>query len=391
MFVKVNKEGIKMLPKRVYAKINLDNIKKNIQTVRERFGNEVAIMGIVKANAYGHGAVPVAKALVEAGASALGVAAIDEAVELREGGIVEPILILGQIFRQDYQIAIENDITCTVIDVVTAQGLSRKAKELGKIAKVHIKIDTGMGRIGFQPDTDGEMQIKSVYDLENIQVDGAFTHFANADIIDKTSAKTQKEKFLNFTDKLIKDGYKLPIRHMYNSASVMELDGYCGEMVRCGILSYGLYPSAEMNREYKLYPALEFKSSVSFVKSVKKGFTVSYGSTYVAEKDMKIATVPAGYGDGYPRYLSNKGEVLIQGTRCKIVGRVCMDQFMVDVSHLEDVQIADEVTLVGTDGNETITVEDVSDKESRFNYEFCCLITPRVPRIYIKDGKISDI
>lgn len=380
-----------MLPKRVYAKINLDNIKKNIQTVRERFGNEVAIMGIVKANAYGHGAVPVAKALVEAGASALGVAAIDEAVELREGGIVEPILILGQIFRQDYQIAIENDITCTVIDVVTAQGLSRKAKELGKIAKVHIKIDTGMGRIGFQPDTDGEMQIKSVYDLENIQVDGAFTHFANADIIDKTSAKTQKEKFLNFTDKLIKDGYKLPIRHMYNSASVMELDGYCGEMVRCGILSYGLYPSAEMNREYKLYPALEFKSSVSFVKSVKKGFTVSYGSTYVAEKDMKIATVPAGYGDGYPRYLSNKGEVLIQGTRCKIVGRVCMDQFMVDVSHLEDVQIADEVTLVGTDGNETITVEDVSDKESRFNYEFCCLITPRVPRIYIKDGKISDI
>lgn len=391
MFVKVNKEGIKMLPKRVYAKINLDNIKKNIQTVRERFGNEVAIMGIVKANAYGHGAVPVAKALVEAGASALGVAAIDEAVELREGGIVEPILILGQIFRQDYATAIENDITCTVIDVVTAQGLSKKAQELSKTAKVHIKIDTGMGRIGFQPDEDGEMQIKSVYDLENLQVDGAFTHFANADTIDKTSAKTQKEKFLKFTDKLIKDGYKLPIRHMYNSASVMELDGYCGEMVRCGILSYGLYPSDEMNREYKLYPALEFKSSVSFVKSVKKGFAVSYGSTYIAEKDMKIATVPAGYGDGYPRYLSNKGEVLIQGTRCKIVGRVCMDQFMVDVSHLEDVQIADEVTLVGTDGNETITVEDVSDKESRFNYEFCCLITPRVPRIYIKDGKISDI
>ena len=153
---------------------------------------------------------------------------------------------------------------------------------------------------------------------------------------------------------------------------------------------YGLYPSEEMNKDYKLYPALEFKSSVSFVKSVKKGFTVSYGSTYVAEKDMKIATVPAGYGDGYPRYLSNKGEVLIHGTRCKIVGRVCMDQFMVDVSHLDNVQIADEVTLVGTDGNETITVEEVSDKESRFNYEFCCLITPRVPRIYIKDGKVVE-
>lgn len=379
-----------MLPKRVYAKINLDNIQKNIKAVIEKFGNNITVMGIVKANAYGHGAVEVAKALVEAGAGAFGVAAIDEAVELRENGINAPILILGQIFRQDYQAAIENDITCTVIDIVTAIGLSKKAGELGKKAKVHIKIDTGMGRIGFQPDENGEKEIKSVFELKNLSIDGAFTHFANADTIDKTSAKTQKQKFLDFTDKLIKEGYNFPIRHMYNSASAMELDGYCGEMVRCGIMTYGLYPSEEMNRDYKLYPALEFKSSVSFVKSVKKGFTVSYGSTYVAEKDMKIATIPAGYGDGYPRYLSNKGEVLIRGTRCKIVGRVCMDQFMVDVSHLDNVQIADEVTLVGTDGNETITVEDVSDKDFRFNYEFCCLITPRVPRIYIKDGKVIE-
>ncbi len=379
-----------MLPKRVYTKINLDNIQKNIKTVREKFGDDMTIMGIVKANAYGHGAVEVAKALVEAGAGALGVAAIDEAVELRENGITAPILILGQIFRQDYATAIENDITCTVIDIVTALGLSKKAQELGRTAKVHIKIDTGMGRIGFQPDENGENEIKSIFALENISVDGAFTHFANADTTDKTSANIQKQKFVDFTDKLIKDGYNFPVRHMYNSASVMELDGYCGDMIRCGIMIYGLYPSDEMSRDYKLYPALEFKSSVSFVKSVKKGFTVSYGSTYVAEKDMKIATIPAGYGDGYPRYLSNKGEVLIRGTRCKILGRVCMDQFMVDVSHLSDVQIADEVTLVGTDGNETITVEDVSNKDYRFNYEFCCLITPRVPRIYIKDGKVIE-
>ena len=379
-----------MLPKRVYTKVNLDNIQKNMQAVREKFGDDMIIMGIVKANAYGHGAVEVAKALVEYGAGMLGVAAIDEAVELRENGIDAPVLILGQIFRQDYATAIENDVTCTVVDIVTAQGISQKAKELGKIAKVHIKIDTGMGRIGFQPDIDGEMQIKSVFNLENVSIDGAFTHFACADFEDKTSANAQKKKFIDFTDKLINEGYKFPIRHMYNSASAMELTGYAGEMVRCGIMLYGLYPSDEMNKDYKLYPALEFKSSVSFVKSVKKGFTVSYGSTYVAEKDMKIATVPAGYGDGYPRYLSNKGEVLIRGTRCKILGRVCMDQFMVDVSHLPDVQIADEVTLVGTDGNETITVEDVSDMESRFNYEFCCLITPRVPRIYIKDGKVIE-
>ncbi len=379
-----------MLPKRVYTKVNLDNIQKNMQAVREKFGDDMIIMGVVKANAYGHGAVKVAKALVEYGAGMLGVAAIDEAVELRENGIDAPILILGQIFRQDYATAIENNVTCTVVDIVTAQGISQKAKELGKIAKVHIKIDTGMGRIGFQPDVDGEMQVKSVFNLENLSVDGAFTHFACADFEDKTSANAQKEKFLNFTDKLISEGYKFPIRHMYNSASAMELTGYAGEMVRCGIMLYGLYPSDEMNKDYKLYPALEFKSSVSFVKSVKKGFTVSYGSTYVAEKDMKIATVPAGYGDGYPRYLSNKGEVLIRGTRCKILGRVCMDQFMVDVSHLPEVQIADEVTLVGTDGAETITVEDVSHGEYRFNYEFCCLITPRVPRIYIKDGKVIE-
>lgn len=379
-----------MLPKRVYTKINLDNIQKNMQTVREKFGDNMLIMGIVKANAYGHGAVEVAKTLVEAGAGMLGVAAIDEAIELRENGIDAPILILGQIFRQDYATAIENDITCTVVDIVTAQGISQKAKELGQVAKVHIKIDTGMGRIGFQPDENGESEIKSIFALEYLSVDGAFTHFACADFEDKTSANAQKEKFLNFTDKLISEGYKFPIRHMYNSASAMELTGYAGEMVRCGIMLYGLYPSDEMSRDYKLYPALEFKSSVSFVKSVKKGFSVSYGSTYVAEKDIKIATVPAGYGDGYPRYLSNKGEVLIRGTRCKILGRVCMDQFMVDVSHLDNVQIADEVTLVGTDGAETITVEDVSNGEYRFNYEFCCLITPRVPRVYIKDGKVIE-
>ena len=379
-----------MLPKRVYTRINLDNIQKNMQTVRQKFGDDMIILGIVKANAYGHGAVETAKALVEFGAGMLGVAAIDEAVELRENGITAPVLILGQIFRQDYEAAIMNDITCTVFDIVTAQGLSRKAKELNKTAKIHIKLDTGMGRIGFQPDENDEALIKSIFDLDNIYVEGAFTHFANADSADKTSAYEQKEKFLTFTDNLINNGYKIPIRHMYNSASAMELDGYAGEMVRCGIMLYGLYPSEEMSKDYKLYPALEFKSHISFVKTVGKGFKVSYGSTYVTDKEMTIATVPVGYGDGYPRYLSNKGEVLVHGTRCKILGRVCMDQFMIDVSHLENVQIADEVTLVGTDGNETITVEEVSEAEARFNYEFCCLITPRVPRIYIKNNKVVE-
>lgn len=379
-----------MLPKRVYTKINLDNIQKNMQTIRDKFGDDMIILGIVKANAYGHGAVETAKALVEFGAGMLGVAAIDEALELRESGITAPILILGRIFRQDYAAAIENDITITVVDIATAQGLSQKAHELGKTARVHIKIDTGMGRIGFQPDENGKTQVKSVFALDNILVEGAFTHFANADSADKASANLQKKKFLDFTDMLINEGYNIPIRHMYNSASTMELQGYAGEMIRCGIMLYGLYPSDEIDKSYKLFPALEFKSHISFVKTVGKGFPVSYGSTYVTDKEMKIATVPVGYGDGYPRYLSNKGEVLVHGTRCKILGRVCMDQFMIDVSHLPQVQIADEVTLIGTDGNETIAVEEVSDAEYRFNYEFCCLITPRVPRIYIKDNQILE-
>lgn len=379
-----------MLPKRVYAKINLDNIKKNINAVREKFGDGVTVMGIVKANAYGHGAIEVSKAMEEAGVGFFGVAAIDEAIELRQNEIKSPILILGQIFIQDYITAIENNITCTVADSDTAQRLSNAALSIGKKADVHIKIDTGMGRIGFQTDDRSYDDVKSLFTLEGLNITGIFTHFACADMKDKSFTENQKKKFLDFTDRLTDEGYKIPMRHMYNSASVLDLNGYSGEMVRCGIMAYGLYPSNDVNKDIVLSPAFEFKSSISFVKDVKKGFTVSYGSTFITERDMKIATVPVGYADGYPRYLSGKGEVLVNGVRCKIIGRICMDQFMIDASHLPDIKIGDEVTLIGTQGNETITVEDVSDPEYRFNYEFCCLITPRVQRIYIKDGKVTE-
>ncbi len=379
-----------MIPKRVYAKINLDNIKKNINAIQSKFGDKVSVMGIVKANGYGHGAIEVAKAMIEADVKYLGVAAIDEALELRQNGIDSPILILGQIFKQDFVTAIENDITCTIVDIDTAKRLSAVAVSMNKKIKAHIKIDTGMGRIGFQADKKGYSEVKEIFNLDGLFVEGIFTHFACADSLDKTSVNNQKAKFLEFCDRLTAEGYSVSITHMYNSASIIDLDKNCGDMVRCGIMSYGLYPSPEVSREIKLYPALEFKSSISFVKNVTKGFAVSYGSTYITDKDMKIATVPVGYADGYPRYLSNKGEVLVHGVRCPILGRICMDQFMIDVSHLPDVNIADEVTLIGTDGNETITVEDVSDPEYRFNYEFSCLITPRVQRIYIKDGKVVE-
>ena len=379
-----------MIPKRVYAKINLDNIKKNIKSIQSKFGDKVSVMGIVKANGYGHGAIEVAKAMNEAGVNYFGVAAIDEAIELRQNDIQSPILILGQIFKQDFVTAIENDITCAIVDIDTAKRLSAVAVSMDKKVKIHIKIDTGMGRIGFQPDDDGYNQVKEIFSLEGLIVEGIFTHFACADCVDKAPTYNQKQKFLAFYDKLKSDGYSVPLCHMYNSASVIDLDENCGDMVRCGIMAYGLYPSEDVSRDFTLYPAFEFKSSISFVKNVQKGFTISYGSTYVTDKDMKIATVPVGYADGYPRYLSSKGEVLVHGKRCPIVGRICMDQFMIDVSHIPDVTIADEVTLIGTDGNETITVEDICHPEYRFNYEFCCLITPRVQRIYIKDGKVLE-
>lgn len=376
-----------MLPKRVYAKVNLDNIQKNIEAIRAKLPESTDITGIVKADAYGHGATRVTEFLCELGIKRFGVATMQEALDLRNDGVSAPILILGETFKEDFPLAVENNIDCTVSDYQTAKYFADIAAEMSKKATVHIKIDTGMGRIGFQPNGQSLEDIKKIFELKGLAVAGVFTHFACADCADKSSAENQRNKFLEFTDKLIADGYEFR-RHMYNSAAIMEMDGYPGDSVRCGIMMYGLYPSAEMNRAFVLEPAMELKSSISFVKDVSAGFTVSYGSTFIADRDMKIATVPVGYADGYPRYLSNKGEVIVKGVRCRIIGKICMDQFMIDASAVPDAKVGDEVTLMGIDGNEKITVEDLSDPEYRFNYEFCCLINKRVPRIYIRNGEI---
>ncbi len=378
-----------MLPKRVYAKISLDNIQKNIEEVKKRLPENTEIMGIVKANSYGHGSIVVSKFLQEIGVSNFGVASVEEALELRSNGISKSILVLGEHFRENSSLAVENDVECTVANFEVAENLSNVAMSVSKSAKVHIKIDTGMGRIGFQTNDSDLEKIKKIFSLPNIEVVALFSHFASADSKDKTSAENQKDKFLQFTDKLINEGYCFK-RHMYNSAASMEMNGYAGEIVRCGIMMYGLYPSEEMDKSFKLLPAMELKSSISFLKDVDADFPISYGSTFVTDKPMKIATVPVGYADGYPRYLSNKGEVLVNGIRCKILGRICMDQFMIDVSAVPNVNVGNEITLIGVDGNEVITVEDLSDPEYRFNYEFCCLINKRVPRIYVKDGKIFE-
>lgn len=380
-----------MIPKRIYAKINLDNIAKNIGIVRKKVGDGTRLMGIVKADAYGHGAHEVSRLLCEIGVHDLGVATAGEAVDLRKSGINSRILILGHIFPEEFASVLKHDIDLTVFDVPSSEKLSDEAVKLGKKAGVYIKIDVGMGRLGFQPDENGEEQIKKLFSLSGLNILGAFAHFPCADSADKTATEKQRQKFFDFTDKIICDGFPLPCRHIYNSAAAISLDGKHGDMVRCGIVTYGLYPSDELNDVCALYPAMELKSSISFVKDVPSGFTVSYGSTFVTDKPTKVATVTAGYSDGYPRYLSNKGEVLVHGIRCPIIGRVCMDQFMIDVTAVPDVKSGDEVTLVGTDGEETISIEDISDPDARFNYETVCLINKRVPRVYVKNGEIIKI
>lgn len=380
------------LPKRVYAQIDLDAICRNIQNVKKKVGTDTKVMAVIKTDAYGHGAVPVARALADIGTDAFAVATAEEAVELRSAGISEPILILGYVFPEDFPQLLKKDITLTVFQYETAKTLSDCAQTLGICAKVHIKMDTGMGRIGFLPNRESLAQIEKIAALPALSLEGIFTHFACADAADKTSCNRQKQQFLDFLHALDARGIRIPCRHMCNSAGIIEFsDGFL-DMVRSGIMTYGLYPSEEVQKaSFPLSPALQLKSHVSFVKTVDKGFSVSYGSTYTTHRETVIATVPVGYGDGYPRALSNVGRVLVHGQFAPIIGRVCMDQFMADVTDIPNVRTGDCVTLIGTDGQNQIPVEEVADLAHSFNYELCCSINKRVPRVYLQNGKLQDI
>lgn len=379
-----------MLPSRVYAEINLDAMCSNVSQALERM-KPAKLMAIIKTDAYGHGAVRSAKALDEIGVYAFGVATPGEALELRRAEIKNPILILGYVFEEYFDRMIENDIDLALFDLNTAKLLNSHAEKLGKKARVHIKADTGMGRIGFQPCDESAEIIKEIAALNNIEIDGMFTHFACADSKDKASVNRQIERFTHFVAKVKSEGVSLPIVHCYNSASIVDFDKPLFDMVRCGIITYGLEPSDEVSKtNIKLQKVMSIKSHVAYVKKVGAGFTVSYGSTYVTDKETEIATIPVGYGDGYPRTLSNKGMVLIGGHFAKIIGRVCMDQFMVDVTGL-GVSRGDEVILMGSDGENSITAEEIGDLSGRFNYELVCDINKRVPRVYIKNGEIIAV
>lgn len=377
---------------RVYAKIDLDAVTYNMEQMKQRIDGDTKIMAVIKSDGYGHGAIQVAEVLEKYDYIwGFAVATLDEAVVLRTEGIQKPILVLGCIFPDQYLEMLDNDIRMNVYTEEMAKEISYMARREGKTAYLHIKLDTGMARLGFAVNNESVDAITRISKLPNVNMEGVFTHFAKADETDKTFTKNQISQFVSMTEKLRERGVTFPYEHCANSAAIIDVEDARFDIVRAGISTYGLYPSEEVNQNaVHLKPALALKSHVAFVKEIEEGTPVSYGGTFVAEKKMKIATIPVGYGDGYPRSLSGKGYVLIRGKKANILGRICMDQFMVDVTDIEGVSFGDKVTLIGRDGNEAISVEKLSELSGRFNYEFICALGKRIPRVYVKNGKIAE-
>ena len=374
---------------RVYATVNLDAVASNMRSMRDNLPASTLIMGSVKADGYGHGSVPVAKT-IEPYVFGYAVATIDEGIILRRHGINKTILILGVTHESRYEDLLRYDIRTAMFQYEKAKKLSDLALKQGKKAVVHLALDTGMSRIGMKADREHAKEAAAIAALEGIEVEGLFTHFARADETDKSAYEEQYRRYKEFLGYLKELGVKIPIRHCSNSAGIVEsLESNHMDMVRAGIAIYGMYPSDEVDHNsVKLTPAMEIKSCITYIKEIEAGTAVSYGGTFVADHTMKVATIPVGYGDGYVLSLSGKGDVLIHGKRAAILGRICMDQFMVDVTDIPDVQEDDEVTLLGSDGAECITMEELAEKSGGFHYEMICDIGKRIPRVYLKDGKV---
>ena len=373
----------------MYATVNLDAVASNMRSMRDNLPASTLIMGSVKADGYGHGSVPVAKT-IEPYVFGYAVATIDEGIILRRHGINKTILILGVTHESRYEDLLRYDIRTAMFQYEKAKKLSDLALKQGKKAVVHLALDTGMSRIGMKADREHAKEAAAIAALEGIEVEGLFTHFARADETDKSAYEEQYRRYKEFLGYLKELGVKIPIRHCSNSAGIVEsLESNHMDMVRAGIAIYGMYPSDEVDHNsVKLTPAMEIKSCITYIKEIEAGTAVSYGGTFVADHTMKVATIPVGYGDGYVRSLSGKGDVLIHGKRAAILGRICMDQFMVDVTDIPDVQEDDEVTLLGSDGAECITMEELAEKSGGFHYEMICDIGKRIPRVYLKDGKV---
>lgn len=379
---------------RVCAYVDLDAIRYNLESMKQNLNKDTKIMAVIKTDGYGHGAVAIAHEIEELPfLFGFATATAEEAFQLRKAGIKKPILIIGYTFPYAYEQLIKQDISMTVFREDMVDEINQIAEQLGKKAKVHIKIDTAMSRIGVKPNEEGLTFVKKVLAMANLEPEGIFTHFAKADEMDLSKAYAQLERYEKFLAKVSLQeevyGKQIAIKHCSNSAAIIGIKEANMDIVRAGIILYGLMPSDEINQNtVPLKAALTLKSHIIYVKEIEKGAQISYGGTFEAKSDMKIATIPVGYGDGYPRGLSNKGYVLIHGQKAPILGRVCMDQFMVDVTDIKDTKEGDEVTLIGKDGKEELTMEYLGDISGRFNYELACDLGKRIPRVYVKNGQI---
>ena len=383
-------EMIKNPYRRVWACVNLDALHDNLRQIAACRKNDAGIIAVIKADGYGHGAVMLAREMDEI-PEVIGyaVATEEEAVLLADAGIKKPVMVLGYTFPEAYEEMALRGVHATVFTDQMLEDMNRAAQKAGKKMHVHIAVDTGMSRIGIRPDDEGLSFVARAMQCPNLSIEGIFTHFAKADEKDKEPTYQQIKLFRKMIDMLEERGVSIPIHHCSNSAGIVDIPEANMDMVRAGITLYGMWPSEDVDKTaISLKPALSLVTHVAYVKELPAGRAISYGGTYVTKEPRMIATIPVGYADGYARGLSNKGAVLIHGRRAPILGRVCMDQFMVDVTDIPDVKNEDEVILIGRDGDECITMEEVGGLSGRFNYEFACDLGKRIPRVYIHGGRI---
>lgn len=376
---------VEYIPRPAWLEINLPNIAHNIRQIRSLLAPEKELLAVVKANAYGHGAERIAFTALDAGADRLGVATLGEGVQLRKAGIMAPVMVLGYVAADQAQVAIKYNICQTVYSFAAAQAISLKAQEKNKTALVHIKVDTGMGRIGFLPGADSVSEVCRIMSLPNLCVEGIYTHFSTADEDNKEYTMLQKQRFDEFVAAIEAKGYHIPIKHAANSAAIIDLPETHYDMVRAGMIMYGYYPSDAVSTDkIDILPALSLKCRVSCVKKVPAGTAISYGRNYVTDSERIIASLPLGYADGYSRAFSKNGEILLRGRRVPIVGSICMDQLMVDVTKLGGVDIGEKAVVIGRQGNDEITIEELAEKNNTINYEIICMLSERIPRRYIE-------
>lgn len=366
--------------------MDLDALAQNVRGLKARIGGRTELLAVVKANAYGHGASVVAQAALEAGASRLGVACVDEGVQLRQAGIQAPILVMGHLPLWQAELVLEHRLTPTLSYKQLALALAGLSHERGIVIPVHVKVDTGMSRFGLLPQ-EAIPFIEFLQTLPGLHLEGLYTHFAVADEQDKTFTRQQFARFMEVANRFP----QISCRHVANSATVLDMPELCLDMARPGISLYGLYPSSQVSHSVALKPVLSLKSLVARLLWLSPGDTVSYGRTWRAESPTRIALIPCGYADGLRRGLSNRGSVLVRGRRAPILGRICMDQFMADVTHIPEVALGDEVVLIGRQGEEEITADEIAALEGTISYEIVCGISARVPRVYLRAGQVVGV